>query len=150
MKHEDVRRLLDRVGILRGRCDLDLLLFFVRHPRTLITSEQLAAWLGYDLKQIAESLEVLLDGGIVTRMLNPTHAARLYIFAIGPTTGGGLPALLEHASTREGRLAILEELSRRAADHGPVARVSMTAITPRSRPFPVARKPSAPTASKVG
>jgi hypothetical protein len=78
MKHEDADRLLDRIGMLRHPCDLDLLLFVARHPRTLITSKQIAAWLGYELKQIADSLEVLLEGGLRTRRQNPTHAARRY------------------------------------------------------------------------
>ena len=114
MKLKDVHRLLDHVGMLRHPCDLDLLLFFARHPRTLITSEQIAVWLGYELKQIADSLEILLEGGLLTRTQNPTHAARLYVLAIGGTTGGWLPSLLELASTRQGRLAIREVLSRRA------------------------------------
>jgi hypothetical protein len=88
MKHEDADRLLDRIGMLRHPCDLDLLLFVARHPRTLITSKQIAAWLGYELKQIADSLEVLLEGGLRTRRQNPTHAARMYVFAIGGTAGG--------------------------------------------------------------
>jgi hypothetical protein len=117
MNKEEVRRLLDRVRILRHRCDLDLLLFFARHPRALITSEQLSAWLGYELKQIANSLDVLLDAGVLTRTQNPTHAARMYVFAIGGTSGGWLPSLLAIAATREGRLALIEALSRRAAKH---------------------------------
>jgi hypothetical protein len=123
MKHEDAHRLLDRIGLLRDPCDLDLLLFFARHPRTLITSEQIATWLGYELKQIADSLEVLLEGGLLTRTQNPTHVARMYVFAIGGTTGGWLPAILERASTRQGRLAMLEVLSRRESTltDGPVA-----------------------------
>ena len=47
MKDEQARCLLDRIGILRDRCDLDLLLFFVRHPRVLLSSEQIAALRGY-------------------------------------------------------------------------------------------------------
>jgi len=43
MKREQARRLVERIGVLRNACDLDLLLFFVRHPRALLTSEQIAA-----------------------------------------------------------------------------------------------------------
>jgi len=117
-KHEDAQRLLERIRILRHRCDLDLLLFFARHPRAIITSEQLSAWLGYELKQIADSLDVLLDAGVLTRTQNRTHAARLYVFALGGTSGGWLPSLLALASTREGRLALLETLAGRASKHG--------------------------------
>ncbi|MGH9330461.1 MAG: hypothetical protein ACRD09_08465 [Vicinamibacterales bacterium] len=69
------------------------MLFFARHPRTLLISEQLAVWLGYELKQIAGSLDVLMAAGLLTRTQNPTHAARLYVFAIkGPNWRRRIPA----------------------------------------------------------
>jgi hypothetical protein len=114
MKRDDASHLLERIGgMLQHPCDLDLLLFFARHPRTLITTEQLAACLGYELKQIADSLDVLLERGLLTRTQNPTHVARMYVFACADTTDGWLPSLLELASTRPGRLAVMEALSRR-------------------------------------
>ena len=117
MGPEDAHRLLDRIGVLRHACDLDLLLFFARHPRSLLASESLAAFLGYDLKEIAESLEVLMTAGLLTREQTPAHAARLYVFAIGDADGGSgngwLPSLIAMASTREGRLALRHALLRR-------------------------------------
>ena len=147
MNLEDARRLLDRIGTLRHPCDLDLLVFFARHPHTLITSEQLAAWLGYELKQIAESLELLLDGGLVRRSQNRTHAARLYAFVTGGPTGEWLPPLLEAASTRAGLLAMREALLNRASKNpgGPVAHRKRT-----SRPFVVRRKPDGIPGVKAG
>jgi hypothetical protein len=142
MKREDAQRLLERVRILRHPCDLDLLLFFARHPRAIITSEQLAVWLGYELKQIADSLDVLLDAGVLTRTQNPTHAARMYVFAIGGTSGGWLPSLLALASTREGRLVLVEALSGRASKHsdGPTLRHARdAALSSRARPVVVRR-----------
>jgi hypothetical protein len=47
---------LDAIG-LRDVCDLDLLLFFTRHPSAVLSSEQLAAHVGYDLPQVARSPE---------------------------------------------------------------------------------------------
>jgi hypothetical protein len=88
VSRDDAHLLLDRIGVLKPACDLDLLVFFARHPRALLTSEQLAAWLGYELKQIAESLEVLLEAGLLARTQNPTHAARMYVFSIGGSTIG--------------------------------------------------------------
>ena len=140
MKHEDAERLLKRVVVLRHACDLDLLLFFARHPRALISSEQLAAWLGYELKQIADSLEVFLTAGVLTRTQNPTHAARMYVFNIAGIGGGWLPSLLAFASTREGRLAVKEVLSRRGTTHadGPSShRAGHGAATSRPRPVAV-------------
>ena len=135
---DHTRRLLDRIGVLRHPCDLDLLVFFVRHPRTLMASEQLAAFLGYDLKQISDSLDILLETGLLTRTSDPTLAARMYVFAIGGTNGGGLPELLELASTREGRLILRREMKRRAleATTGPAARTDGRVPTPQRGPRP--------------
>ena len=141
MKHE-AQRLLERVGVLRHPCDLDLLLFFSRHPRALITSEQLAAWLGYELKPIADSLDVLLNAGFLTRTQNPTRAARMYVFNIGGTSGGWLPALMSLASTRAGRLAMIDVLSHRAPEQtdGPTSRhAGGAAMMSRARPVVVRR-----------
>ena len=117
MRHEDAHRLLDRIGVLRHACDLDLLLFFARHPRSLLASESLAAFLGYDLKEIADSLEILLNAGLLTREQTSAHAARLYVFMISDADGGSangwLPSLITMASTREGRLALRQALMRR-------------------------------------
>jgi hypothetical protein len=122
MKRGDARRLLDGIGVLRHRSDLDLLVFFARHPRSLLASESLAAFLGYDLKEIAESLDVLLSAGLIARRQTPAHAARMYVFAADGPGGGWLPELLRLARTREGRLALREALMDRSPDgSGPAA-----------------------------
>ena len=152
MNREHVDRLLDEIGVLRDACDLDLLLFFARHPRTLLTSEQLAIWLGYESKRIADSLEILLAAGFLTRTLNPTHAARMYVFDNG-TTGGWLPPLLGLTSTREGLLSMKEALAARGLNDigGPVARgLVPTPNGRRARPFVVGRKSDAARDMKVG
>jgi hypothetical protein len=106
MKMDHARTLLDSIPALQRPCDLDLLVFFARHPRTLMASEQLARLLGYQLREIAQSLDVLLAAGFLTPTQNRTHSARMYVFATDGTSGGSLPALVELASTREGRLAL--------------------------------------------
>ncbi len=111
------RRLLDRVPTLQRACDLDLLLFFARHPRSLLTSEQLAALVGHDHDELAESLERLSSAGIVTRTERPAHLASLFVFTPGGPHGVWLPSLLELASTPEGRVALLQG---RAPDRGDV------------------------------
>ena len=103
---ENARRLLNSIGVLRHPCDLDLLLFFVRHPRSLLTSDQIAAFLGYDLKQIGDSLDILMTAKLLTRSQSPAHAARLYVFAANGASDGWLPSLVEAVSTRGGRLAL--------------------------------------------
>jgi len=112
MKREQARRVMERIGVLRDPCDLDLLLFFVRHPRALLTSDQIASFLGYDVKRIGDSLDILLSARLLTRSQNPTHAARMYVFNVGGMgpNGGWLPSLVDMVSTRDGRLAMREAL----------------------------------------
>jgi AraC-like DNA-binding protein len=95
------QHLLSSIGVLRHPCDLDLLLFFHRHPRSILTSERLAAYVGYDLVQLARSLDVLTTSGLLERSQHPTHAARLYV--LKKPLAGWLTSVLEIGSTREGR-----------------------------------------------
>jgi hypothetical protein len=124
MKDDHIRRLLDRIGVLRRPCDLDLLLFFIRHPRTLLSSDQIAAFLGYEVKLLGESLDVFVKAELLTRMQTPTSAVRMHVFAVGGPHGGWLPSLVELASTREGRLAMRAALrdQRNEQTPGPMAR----------------------------
>ena len=119
MKREQARRLRDRIGVLGNPCDLDLLLFFVRHPRSLLTSDQIAAYIGYDVKQIGDSLDALLASKLLTRSQNPARAARMYVFGISGQDGGGgwLSSLVDFVSTREGRLAMREALTERRREN---------------------------------
>ena len=108
MKGRRFQHLLESIGTLRHSCDLDLLLFFHRHPRSLLTSERLAAYVGYDLNQIARSLDLLTEAGLLERSQNPTHAARMYLLKTPET--GWLGSLLAIASTREGRRDLLDAM----------------------------------------
>lgn len=111
----DARRLLDRIDILANSCDLDLLIFFARHPRTLLASEHLAILLGFEFTQVATSLDVLQRAGLITMSENPLDTARIFVFTTGDQGAGWLPDLLELASTREGRLALVRALRERPA-----------------------------------
>ena len=106
-----VRALLDRLRTVQHACDLDLLLFFSRHPRALLTSEQLVAYLGYDRDRVALSLDGLIEAGLLTRSQNPSHAARLYVLGHGAPPDAGLASLLKIAATREGRMRVLQMLA---------------------------------------
>ena len=107
---DDVKKGLEGSPV-QNPCDLDLLLFFARHPRTLMASEHLARLLGYQLREIAQSLEVLLAARFLTRTQHSTRSARLYVFAPGGMNGGWLPTLVERGSTREGRLELRRALT---------------------------------------
>lgn len=115
----DAQTLLKRVDTIRHACDLDLLLFFVKHPHTLMASEQLATFMGHDVKQLAESLDGLIDAGLVTRSQTIGRVVRMYVLAEGGIHAGWLPALVALASTRPGRLALIRVLRTRSSTHPP-------------------------------
>ena len=105
--------LLDRIGCLKHPCDLDLLLFFDRHPRAFLIRERLAEYVGYDLTQVEHSLETLITAGLLRRSQDSTHPAQLYVLTRGSTLGGWLASLLRIAATREGRLTVIYVLKQR-------------------------------------
>jgi hypothetical protein len=106
--------LLDRIGCLEHPCDLDLLLFFYRHPQAFLNSERLAVYVGYDLPLVERSLETLMTGGLLRQSPDSTRPARLYVLtrSSGPL-GGSLSSLLRIAATPEGRLAVFRALKQR-------------------------------------
>ena len=109
--------MLDRIRGIRHACDLDLLLFFYRHPRAILTDERLVTVLGYNGAQVAKSLDGLIEAGLLTRSQNPSHAARLYVLELGGVDGRPLSTLLEIAATREGRRELLRLLLQPGPNH---------------------------------
>ena len=107
---KDIEVLLVRNPLIAGACELDLLLFLYRHPRALLTSEQLATFVGYDMKVIARAVDAFVEAGLLARTQNPMHAARMYLLQLEDPRMGGLKTLLELASTLQGRRAILQVL----------------------------------------
>jgi hypothetical protein len=108
---ELAKRLLARTPFIRNVCDLDLIIFLHRHPRTLLTSEQLAGFLGYKLKDIAKALDSFIEVGLLERMTQQSlHVARMFVLLLDGPQGGGIRPLLELGSTREGRAGILKAL----------------------------------------
>ena len=85
-------------------------MFFAKHPRTLMGSEQLARLLGNNIGDIDQSLDRLLAAGLLTRAQHPPRPPRMYVFVTDASAGEWLPALVEFASTREGRLALRRAL----------------------------------------
>jgi hypothetical protein len=137
MSPKRVRDLLDRVGCLSHACDLDLLMFFHRHPRAVLTSERLALYVGHELARVAQSLEALIAARLLTRVLSPPSSARMYVLTSpGPSgpLGGWLDALLRLASTRAGRLAVVAALSEhQAPDQSPSTGGPEPSVTRRRR-----------------
>ena len=106
-EQDDARLLLARAPLIHGACELDLLGFLHRHPRALLTSEQIATFVGYDMKQVAKAIEVFIEAGLLGRTKNRLHAARMYSLELDGQQGEGLTALLELASTKLGRRNLL-------------------------------------------
>ena len=108
---DDARTLLNHIPALQRPCDLDLLVFFARHWRALLSSEHLARLLGYPPQEIARSRDVLVAAGLLTREQDPTRAERMYVFEAAGINGEVLPAILTLASTPGGRLTLRRALT---------------------------------------
>ncbi|HEX5411136.1 MAG TPA: hypothetical protein VFZ27_04675 [Terriglobia bacterium] len=125
---EEIEKLLAGGAIIRNACDLDLLIFLWRHPRTLLTSEQVAAFVGYPMKEAAESLELFIGAGLLDRTQNALHAARMYVLKLDGPHGSRLKRLLELASTREGRYRVIEVLRPESSSNQPVPRQKLRVL----------------------
>jgi len=132
MPADEVRTLLDRVPALQHPSDLDLLVFFAKHPHTLLSTEEIARLLGYPVNETARSVDVLIAAGFVTRTQkqNRTRPVRMYVFEPGDEIGGVLTALMVQASTRDGRMALRFALADSRAAAMPPAATALTAIRP--------------------
>jgi len=126
MDSENLRSLLKRIRGIQHACDLDLLLFFYRHPTALLTSEQLIIFIGYRAERIAHSLDGLIEAGLLIRTQNPARAARLYVLDFTATpAGGALSSLLKIAATPEGRKDVMRLLK---SDRVPAADLPRSAL----------------------
>jgi hypothetical protein len=97
---------------LRDACDLDLLLFFSRHPRVVLSSEQLAAYVGYELKEVARALDLLLGAGLLKRTLNQGAPGRMYFLEVDHAEEW-LEPLRRVCATPDGRNALKVLLKQR-------------------------------------
>jgi hypothetical protein len=111
VRPEEIARLLARAPAIRNACDLDLMAFLHRHPRILLTSEQLAGFVGYSLKDIAAALDAFIEAGLLTRTAQSSlHAARMFVLRLDGPQGEGVRALLELGSTHAGRRSLLKAM----------------------------------------
>ena len=77
-------------------CARDLLLFFYRHPRAVLTSDRLALYVGYELSAVATSLNFLSAKGLVTRVERPTTSVLMFVLTLDSQ---GAHQSSAHAST---------------------------------------------------
>lgn len=96
--------------MIRSSSDLDLLVFLRRHDRVLLLSETLAQRIGATTEETARSLDALIKAGAVTQREGTSGPANLYSFVEEGASEGILGELLMLASTREGRMMILQAL----------------------------------------
>jgi hypothetical protein len=74
-------QLVQAAGIRTAR-EFDLLFFFSRHPRVVLGDEQLATYVGHEVHEVARALELLLDAGLLRRVLNRNAATGMYVLAV--------------------------------------------------------------------
>ena len=101
---------------LRDVCDLDVLLFFSGHPRVALSSEQLAAYVGYDVVEVARALDLLLGAGVLTRTSHRGAPGRMYVLEIARVEEWLEPLRLACA-TPDGRNALRAVLRTGGVDH---------------------------------
>jgi len=109
-----ISELLDSVRAIGTPTDLDLLLFFYRHPHSLMTLERLAAVAGHDAERVAASLRAFIQAGLVAETAKPRLGVRILSFR--PPADDSLTSLMQIASTRSGRLELLQALAGRGAN----------------------------------
>jgi DNA-binding MarR family transcriptional regulator len=108
----DTDELLAKVRAIRDGTDLDLLLFSYRHPRALLTVEHLAAVLGQARERVKVSLDALIGAGLIEPLQDPTRETHIFVFR--SSGQDAVTMLLQIASSRSGRLALLAALRQRA------------------------------------
>jgi hypothetical protein len=106
---------------LRDPCDLDLLLFFSRHPRVVLSSEQLATFVGYELPKVARALDRLLGAGLLKRALNQGAPGRMYVLEVDHAEAW-VDGLRRMCATPDGRNALKVLLKQRQSQHGDAGR----------------------------
>jgi hypothetical protein len=109
-------QLVEAAG-LRDACELDLLLFFSRHPRVVLSSEQLATYVGYELPQVARALDRLLGAGLLKRALNQGAPGRMYVLEVDHAEQW-LDPLRRMCATPDGRHALKVLLKQRQSQNG--------------------------------
>lgn len=111
MPDPETHEALDRLKVIKHACDLDLLMFLHRHPRALLALDRLAAYMGCDRERVEKSLENLIAEGLVIRRQKPPSAVPMFLLVRDGGQDQPLDTLLAIASTRNGRLSILQALA---------------------------------------
>lgn len=87
------------------------MLFFHRHPRTLLTNDCLSVFVGYDREQIAHSLDGLIAGGLLKQIRGQSNTVNLYVLEREDPSDETVKRLLEFALKRDGRACVMRLLA---------------------------------------
>jgi DNA-binding MarR family transcriptional regulator len=102
------------LNLLGCPCDLDVLIFFLRHPRVLLTLDDLAARVGYDVHDVGASIAVLAARGLLEHSKDGAERrqseAVLYRFTLRKWDAIRGP-LLYLASSADGRRSLRRALT---------------------------------------
>jgi DNA-binding MarR family transcriptional regulator len=102
------------LNLLGCPCDLDVLIYFLRHPSVLLTLDDLAAHVGYDVHDVGASIAVLVARGLLEYSKHGAERrqseATLYGFTLRKWDAIRGP-LLYVASSADGRRSLRRALT---------------------------------------
>jgi hypothetical protein len=102
------------LGLLEHPCDLDLIVFFFRHPRALLTLHDVAARVGYHEDQVRAGVDTLERAGLLTWSKGGPEesASDSRLFELTPGAWADiLPAFLWVARSVDGRRTLRRALT---------------------------------------
>jgi len=110
METQSLPTTLDALQFIRNACDFDVLMFFHRHPCVLMTTEELASHVGYRPERVQESLDALIESGLLIQSRTPSRTARMLALELSGAPGRQISPILTIAATREGRQGVMRLL----------------------------------------
>ncbi len=101
---------LKTLGI-ESLCQWDMLVFLDRHPSILVSTDNIALFVGYATAEVVAALDSLESSGLVVRS-RVSQGVRLYQLTAptDPTRRGALEGLMTIADSHTGRLLLARRL----------------------------------------
>ena len=102
------------LNLLRCQCDLDVLIFLCRHPNALLTVDDLAARVGYNVHDVGTSIEVLIEAGLLgcSGEAAERHRSEAFLYRLMPGRWDAILGPLSWlASSADGRRSLRRALT---------------------------------------